>query len=122
MPEFFFQRYVNGQRMADDVLITKQATLEDAIPAALRLCWNSPKSVLVHIPQTPWRDIESAPKDGTPVVGCSTYKNKSGNLCYNWIADGYFDECGYWYFASFNFAECEYSEVTHWMPIPETAR
>ena len=67
MPEFFFQRYVNGQRMADDVLITKQATLEDAIPAALRLCWNSPKSVLVHIPQTPWRDIESAPKDGTSI-------------------------------------------------------
>ena len=64
MPEFFFQRYVNGERMADDVLITKQATLEDAIPAALRLCRNSPKSVLVHIPQTPWRDIKSAPRDG----------------------------------------------------------
>ena len=67
MPEFFFQRYVNGERMADDVLVTKQATLEDAIPAALRLCRNSPKSVLVYIPKTPWRDIESAPRDGTSI-------------------------------------------------------
>lgn len=49
MPNFFFQRYVNGERMADDVLITKQPTLEAAIPEALRLCRNSPRSVLVHI-------------------------------------------------------------------------
>lgn len=49
MPNFFFQRYVNGERMADDVLITKQQTLEAAIPEALRLCRNSPRSVLVHI-------------------------------------------------------------------------
>jgi len=57
MPEFFFQRYVDGIRMADDVLITKQPTLEDAIPAALRLCRNSPRSVLVHLPQGNWLDV-----------------------------------------------------------------
>lgn len=50
MPKFFFQRYVGGERMADDVLITQQPTLEAAIPAALRLCRNSPMSVLVHLP------------------------------------------------------------------------
>ena len=51
MPNFFFQRYVHGERMADDVLITKQPTLEAAIPEALRLCRNSPKSVLVYVPE-----------------------------------------------------------------------
>jgi len=65
--------------------------------------------------KSPWRAIESAPKDGTAVVGCSTYKNKSGNLCYNWIADGYFDECGDWYFSYSD----EDFEATHWMPLPE---
>lgn len=51
MSNFFFQRYVDGRRMADDVLITKQQTLEAAIPEALRLCRNSPKSVLVYVPE-----------------------------------------------------------------------
>ena len=51
MPNFFFQRYVHGERMAEDVLITKQSTLEAAIPEALRLCRNSPKSVLVYVPE-----------------------------------------------------------------------
>jgi len=115
MPEFFFQRYVNGERMADDVLITKQATLEDAIPAALRLCWNSPKSVLVHIPQSPWRDIESAPKDQIILVyDTSTNPEIVAAL----LSDGG------WFYADKLLAEAdpEGPIPTHWMPLPEPPR
>ena len=128
MPEFFFQRYVNGERMADDVLITKQATLEDAIPAALRLCRNSPKSVLVHIPQTPWRDIESAPKDGTrilafaaPLHGTEILAFSRGHIDYYGVAE--------WAEADPNLHRPKGVWIwdflirpTHWMPLPEPPR
>ena len=118
MPEFFFQRYVNGERMADDVLIKKQATLEDAIPAALRLCRNSPKSVLVHIPQTPWRDIESAPQDGTPILCVKQGSGFQPEILH--FEDGVFgwltDDMG------FGFGCHPNRQPTHWMPLPEPPR
>ena len=116
MPEFFFQRYVNGERMADDVLITKQATLEDAIPAALRLCRNSPKSVLVHIPQTPWRDIESAPKDGTKIVVGIYFDGGKYPEEARW--DFWVDS---WrkYASGYGEGFGEPYRPTHWMPLPE---
>lgn len=37
MSEYFFRRYRNGERMAEDVRITQAATLEEASLAASRI-------------------------------------------------------------------------------------
>lgn len=48
---FKFKRYVSGVRMAEDVVIEREKTLDAAIKKALTLCPNRDKTVLVYIPQ-----------------------------------------------------------------------
>ena len=47
---FFFKRYVNGVRMAEDVRIERADTLDEAIPKAASLCQESANTVLVYSP------------------------------------------------------------------------
>lgn len=62
-----------------------------------------------------WRPIETAPKDGTDVLGCFAFKKHDGSYVIGWIAEGYLDGDD-WVFASFPLDEDEYSPPTHWMP------
>ncbi|WP_232341632.1 hypothetical protein [Burkholderia pseudomallei] len=47
---FHFHRFVDGQKMAEDVLIERERTLDAAIRAAVRSCPKRPLTVLVHAP------------------------------------------------------------------------
>lgn len=47
---FHFHRFVDGQKMAEDVLIERERTLDAAIRAAVRSCPKRPPTVLVHAP------------------------------------------------------------------------
>ena len=47
---FHFHRFVDGQKMAEDVLIERERTLDAAIQAAVRACPKRPVTVLVHAP------------------------------------------------------------------------
>ncbi|WP_208449796.1 hypothetical protein [Burkholderia gladioli] len=47
---FHFHRFVNGQEMAEDVLIERATTIEAAIKEAVRICPKRPMTVLVHAP------------------------------------------------------------------------
>ncbi|MCL4631575.1 hypothetical protein [Burkholderia sp.] len=47
---FHFHRFVDGQKMAEDVLIERERTLDAAIWAAVRSCPKRPLTVLVHAP------------------------------------------------------------------------
>lgn len=62
-----------------------------------------------------WQPIETAPKDGTGIIGMSIQGEKK-TVC--WIADGYMDG-DRWVFASFDLDEDEYTNPTHWMPLPK---
>jgi len=64
-----------------------------------------------------WRTIESAPKDGTEVLGCFAFKVPGGVYRIGWVADGYLDG-DEWVFSSFPLDADEYSAPTHWMPLP----
>jgi len=48
---YHFHRFVAGQEMAEDVLIERAQTLEDAIKEAVRCCAKRPMTVLVHAPE-----------------------------------------------------------------------
>jgi hypothetical protein len=64
-----------------------------------------------------WRPIETAPRDGTEVVGSAWWIMDDGAYRLGWMAEGYL--CGdRWAFASFDLNEDEYSKPTHWKPLP----
>jgi hypothetical protein len=49
---FFFARYVDGQRMAEDIRINVASTLDEAIAKAVRICPRTSRiTVLVHVPR-----------------------------------------------------------------------
>lgn len=55
---FHFHRFVDGQKMAEDVLIERERTLDAAIRAAVRSCPKRLLTVLVHAPA-----LRGAPAD-----------------------------------------------------------
>jgi hypothetical protein len=56
-----------------------------------------------------WQPIESAPKDGTPVI-----VHAGGNTRVCW-----FGTCGWTYHQRYGGAATVVLEPTHWMPLPE---
>ncbi len=64
-----------------------------------------------------WRPIETAPKDGTPILG----GHSEAVLTVWWEADGSQNNSGEpgWVDGSFNRIEENYTyPITHWMPLP----
>lgn len=60
-------------------------------------------------PTSPWRPIETAPKDGTPILARVT--DARGFAVVNWCQMDYDDNYG-WADAA------GYPDCTHWMPLP----
>ena len=57
-----------------------------------------------------WQPIETAPKDGSDILGfAADAVNPAIVVCY-WNKDGYFEES---YFRELSV------ELTHWLPLPE---
>lgn len=59
MSEFFFRRYRNGQRMAEDVVIEREETLEDACVAASRMAAQYKDGTTLVYDENPVRNSES---------------------------------------------------------------
>lgn len=81
--------------------------------------WDVAKNALSAQVQdvTSWRPIETAPKDGTPILG----GHSEAVLTVWWEADGSQNNSGEpgWIDGSFNSVEENYTyPVTHWMPLP----
>ena len=57
-----------------------------------------------------WRDINTAPKDGTPILGFmpSYYQNTGGQSVIMWMDGQWFDNVAF------------ATTPTHWMPLPPT--
>lgn len=73
-----------------------------------------------------WQPIETAPKDGTKILGSSKYGGaweKYGRYCavIMWGKQQPDSECFYWIDAEHDFCESpsSYMGMTHWMPLPE---
>ena len=47
---FRFDRYVNGELMAEEIIIERETTLDAAIKKAVRICPKRSGTVLVHLP------------------------------------------------------------------------
>lgn len=65
-----------------------------------------------------WRDIASAPKDGTPILGCSELPNLYAPCLIVWAA--YHPNAkgkATWRTSAICGNKMDY--VTHWMPLPE---
>ncbi|KGW43966.1 hypothetical protein [Burkholderia pseudomallei] len=60
LTSFHFHRFVDGQKMAEDILIERERTLDAAIQAVARSCPKRPLTVLVHAPA-----LASAPANTT---------------------------------------------------------
>ena len=61
-----------------------------------------------------WKPIETAPKDGTPILAFKPNERRSGS----WTAAVYWDDTNHrsgWVFVGGREAECP----SHWMPLPE---
>lgn len=73
-PPFCFDRYINGVRMAEDVCIERETTLEGAMQAAARIAAKGPNGeapVLVYralpaVTQPVWPDFIAPPKYDNP--------------------------------------------------------
>lgn len=76
------------------------------------------KAALAAAEAAAWQPIETAPKEGTGIVGSAWWKMADGVYCLGWLAEGYFDGDD-WAFASFDLDADEYSAPTHWMPLPQ---
>lgn len=53
-PPYYFRRFVRGQERAEDVLVEKAATLDEAIKTAARICPSEAMTVLVLAPAPAW--------------------------------------------------------------------
>lgn len=76
--------------------------------------WSTP---LFSSPLSGWRPIDTAPKDGSTILGA--YADKV--LTVRWEADGYENRGGKpaWIDGSFDRSEEYFTHpVTHWMPLP----
>jgi hypothetical protein len=62
--------------------------------------------------------IQTAPRDGTNIIGFCYWKMDDKVYRLGWVAEKYFDG-EQWYFASFDLDEDEYSSPSHWMPLPQ---
>lgn len=62
-----------------------------------------------------WQRIETAPRDGTPFLGCSVTELDTEDFPIMWSCrfDGYME-----YFRS-NSDHEPLPDLTHWMPLPE---
>lgn len=69
---------------------------------------------------TEWQPIETAPKDGTPVLLCSTENEQYRVFCpCEWIKAGEISEDGFWLWWQAGPAYLvEVSSPAHWMPLP----
>ena len=56
-----------------------------------------------------WQTIDSAPKDGTHILGVWCH-SRTGIYAVTWFSDGSWHEWD---------DSIELSEPTHWMPLPE---
>lgn len=64
---------------------------------------------------TPWQPIETAPRDGTPLLGFvpSYYQGKGGICLLIWLKNAR-EPDGHWYDG-----HAFKTDPTHWMPLPE---
>jgi hypothetical protein len=63
-PAFKFTRYVDGQEMAEGVVIEREETLEAAIKKAVSLCPKRPNTVLVYVPTPDAEPVARVTYDG----------------------------------------------------------
>ena len=60
-----------------------------------------------------WRPINTAPKDGNPIIGCDGFDYAVVKWCYNPLLDN-----GYWeLMVCGTYAQSNEWNPTHWMPI-----
>lgn len=64
---------------------------------------------------TKWRPIETAPKDGTEILGHRWYKKREGDT-YEFFNVVYWEKGIGWCLLG---GDCIRFPVTHWMPLPE---
>lgn len=67
---------------------------------------------------TQWQPIETAPRDGTDIIGASYWLMGDGVYRLGWLAEGYLDG-DVWVFASFDLDADEYNAPTHWASLPD---
>jgi len=65
-----------------------------------------------------WRTIDSAPKDGTPILVCC----RSGDITIAMHSDGAWAYCSSLGYDLENYMGMWYEEATHWMPLPSPPR
>jgi hypothetical protein len=67
-----------------------------------------------------WQPIETAPKDGTEILGYApgVFLNGSGRLVIWWVADRYAKE-EFWACYNDRWDSNESAHVTHWQSLPE---
>ena len=73
-----------------------------------------------------WREISTAPTDGTHILAASKYGGNFGPMGYfcivvKWWPDAFGDACGGWIGNDSDLLEDAslYCGITHWMPLPQ---
>ena len=87
---------------------------DDGTLAGIDLIYDMPPPPPLKEPASPWRDIESAPKDQIILV-VSPFYDKSASTK---IVAAFLSEGGWLYAEGFE-ADPEGPIPTHWMPLPE---
>jgi len=68
------------------------------------------------VPADEWRQIETAPKDGTAILAYEHWQGKTGGDRYT----AYWQECGHWSLVrSGDYSSDDRVYPTHWLPLPE---
>jgi hypothetical protein len=115
---------VNARKWQEDILLTGcrragHVGYEKPEQAAQNLAMDAATAILQLLARPGrggWLPIESAPRDGTDILGCVIGKCADGGQCYGWIADGYLDG-EEWTFVSMAVEADEYTPPTHWQPL-----
>lgn len=99
------QRAESDVRAALDLLRALPEGNKEREKAAFKAGWDWCKEMS---PEGEWQPIETAPKDGTPILGfiSSYYRNKGGQSVILWMDGQWFDNLAF------------ATEPTHWMPLP----
>lgn len=143
-PPFVFDRYINGNLMAEGVAIEREITLESAMRIAAKIAsrgTNGEVPVLVLKESAPtiltskpdqWQPIATAPKDGTCIWGY-TVEGDQLEVFWEEAEDdgidsmghdaGFAAKCGSVFpgrsFGNPTSFYTPFNQPTHWMPLPE---